>query len=84
MAVANPEAFVMKPQREGGGNNVYGVEVKNVLEKLGRCRERSAYILMDRIVPPSQLNYIIRPNQPHVPELSEVVSELGIYGVLIG
>jgi hypothetical protein len=39
---------------------------------------------MDRIVPPSQLNYIIRPNQPHVPELSEVVSELGIYGVLIG
>lgn len=23
-AIANPEAFVLKPQREGGGNNLYG------------------------------------------------------------
>lgn len=24
MALADPEAFVLKPQREGGGNNLYG------------------------------------------------------------
>lgn len=84
MAIANPEAFVMKPQREGGGNNVYGRDVKTVLQKLGSSRERSAYILMDRIFPPSQLNYIIRPNGDKIPEPAEVVSELGIYGVLIG
>ncbi len=27
MAIQNPEAYVLKPQREGGGNNVYGAEV---------------------------------------------------------
>jgi len=27
MALQNPERFVLKPQREGGGNNVYGKEV---------------------------------------------------------
>jgi glutathione synthase len=26
MALLNPEKFVLKPQREGGGNNVYGKE----------------------------------------------------------
>jgi len=23
-AISNPDAFVLKPQREGGGNNLYG------------------------------------------------------------
>lgn len=31
MALKNPVKFVLKPQREGGGNNVYGEEVSLVV-----------------------------------------------------
>ena len=48
MALASPERFVLKPQREGGGNNVYGADIRPVLERLQHSRERTAYILMDR------------------------------------
>lgn len=49
-------------------------------------KERTAWILMDRINPPSQKNYLISPNDVNYHEtlLSDVISELGIYGVIIG
>ena len=31
MALKEPERFVLKPQREGGGNNVYGVDIPDYL-----------------------------------------------------
>lgn len=31
MALKEPERFVLKPQREGGGNNVYGLDIPDVL-----------------------------------------------------
>lgn len=31
MALKEPEKFVLKPQREGGGNNVYGVDIPDAL-----------------------------------------------------
>lgn len=43
MALANPEGFVMKPQREGGGNNIYGVDIPPALAKMTET-ERSAYM----------------------------------------
>lgn len=43
---------------------------------------REAYILMDKIRPPIQYNYLVRGGTEV--KLSEVVSELGIFGVLIG
>ena len=49
MALASPERFVLKPQREGGGNNVYGADIRPVLERMQHSRERTAYILMDRL-----------------------------------
>ncbi|XP_064108450.1 glutathione synthetase-like isoform X1 [Macrobrachium nipponense] len=82
MALESPERFVLKPQREGGGNNVYGKEIKDVLEKIKDSVEREAFILMDRIRPPIQQNYLIRPHMPV--SLAEVVSELGIFGAVIG
>ena len=51
-ALACPDKFVLKPQREGGGNNVYGEDIKPFLEKIRHSEERNAYILMDRIHPP--------------------------------
>lgn len=83
MALTNPTRFVLKPQREGGGNNVYGEDVKTVLKEIKDSNERSAYILMEMINPPLQHNYMIRPNLPE-PLYTEVISELGIFGVIIG
>ena len=49
MAMKEPERFVLKPQREGGGNNVYGEDIPEFLEKIKDSSERNAYILMERI-----------------------------------
>ena len=44
--------------------------------------ERAGYILMDVIQPPLLRNYIVRPSNK--PMLVDTVSELGIFGVVIG
>ena len=48
-AQARPERYVLKPQREGGGNNLYGAAAA---ERLRDPRGLAAYILMQRIRPP--------------------------------
>lgn len=83
MALANPDHFVLKPQREGGGHNIYGSDIPRTLNKLTE-EERSAYILMDRIMPPMSKGFIIRPGQEFSSKSSDLVSELGIFGVIIG
>jgi glutathione synthase len=80
MAMADPEKFVLKPQREGGGNNFYGQQVRAVLLSMSP-QERSAFILMDRIRPSITPNcQIIRSS--HVKEIY-ALSELGIYGTIL-
>lgn len=51
--------FVMKPQREGGGNNFYGPDVANALRTMS-VDEQAAYILMERILPPSSDADLVR------------------------
>ncbi|XP_053617984.1 glutathione synthetase-like isoform X2 [Plodia interpunctella] len=84
MAIADAERFVLKPQREGGGNNLYGDDVRDALLRLRHSRERAAYILMERILPPLVSGYVVRPGAPVPPPLTDLVSELGIFGVIIG
>lgn len=76
--------FVLKPQREGGGNNIYGTDVRDAMLNLKDSRERTAWILMERIIPPLSRGYMLRPEGADVPELVDLVSELGIFGVVIG
>ncbi|XP_037938255.1 glutathione synthetase-like isoform X2 [Teleopsis dalmanni] len=83
MALKSPEKFVLKPQREGGGNNIYGIDIPSALKKMSRF-ERSAWILMDLIHPPISRGYMIRPSGPVPPPVVDMVSELGIFGVIIG
>ncbi|XP_065168783.1 glutathione synthetase-like [Atheta coriaria] len=83
MALDHPERYVLKPQREGGGNNIYGHEIHTALSRM-RGTERTGWILMQRIEPPIARSYIIRPGGPDVPEMVDMVSELGIFGVIIG
>lgn len=48
-ADAQPDNFVLKPQREGGGNNLYGEALQR---RIADPRGLAAYILMQRIRPP--------------------------------
>jgi glutathione synthetase len=79
MASKSPHNFVMKPQREGGGNNVYDEEIVFTLNKLTR-EERSTYILMDKIKPPSINTISLRNGKFHS---NPSVSELGIFGIYL-
>ena len=48
-AVENYKNYVLKPQREGGGNNVYGEDIPVMLKKLADDEQLAGYILMERI-----------------------------------
>ncbi|KAG5867037.1 hypothetical protein JTB14_026679 [Gonioctena quinquepunctata] len=84
MALNDPERYVLKPQREGGGNNVYGTDVRDFMLKVKDSKERTSWILMERILPPTVTGYMIVPGKPNPPSLCDMVSELGIFGVVIG
>lgn len=80
----NPETaakYVLKPQREGGGNNIYGAKIPLFLQSLGNDeRKWQAHILMELIEPPAVKNLIFRNGKVGA---SEVVGELGIFGVCL-
>lgn len=79
MALEQPDKFVLKPQREGGGNNLYASELKQALEQMSP-KKRSAYILMERIKPVIVTNTVMRNGKC---ETGDVVSELGVYGIIL-
>ncbi|XP_050086907.1 glutathione synthetase-like isoform X1 [Anopheles aquasalis] len=84
LALQDPERYVLKPQREGGGNNVYGADIPAALAAMSG-EERSAWILMERIFPPLSTGYMIRPDAGTAPPVPvQLVSELGIFGAIIG
>lgn len=76
-AKKNPHLYVLKPQREGGGNNLYDEELREALEGEG---DLSAYILMQRIVSPMHKSYLLRKGEC---VNADTLSELGIYGVYL-
>ncbi|KAG2487617.1 hypothetical protein HYH03_013756 [Edaphochlamys debaryana] len=77
-ALEHPEAFVLKPQREGGGNNLYDEELRQRLREGGEGL--SAFILMQRILPPTNQSVLVRNGQW---QQSDTLSELGIYGTFV-
>lgn len=77
-AVANPERYVLKPQREGGGNNFYGAELRQRLQQGGGGL--AAYILMQRIQPPVQPAIMVRGGKA---VQADTLSELGVYSTYV-
>ena len=77
-AIEDPDAFVLKPQREGGGNNLYGTELRDTL--VDGTKDVSDLVLMQKILPPSNTSVLVRRGKY---EALETLSELGIYGVLL-
>jgi glutathione synthetase len=73
--------LVLKPQREGGGNNVYRDSIPGFLDNLP-SQERQAWIAMELIVPPESTgNYLIRAGGADKAAAKvDVASELGIFG----
>lgn len=71
--------FVLKPQREGGGNNIYRAAIpghlKTVPEELW-----GSFILMELITPPPVTNVILRNGNI---EKGGVICELGVYGTAV-
>ena len=65
------------------GNNTFGEDIPKVLCGMKDVAERSQYILMDRVRSPAQKNYIVRAELDKIVP-SDVVSELGIFGIVIG
>jgi glutathione synthase len=75
------QTLVLKPQREGGGNNVYKEAIPPFLDSLP-LQEREAWIAMRLIATPQNLgNYLVRAGGGTESAVkSEVISELGIFG----
>jgi glutathione synthase len=91
LAHETPERFVLKPQREGGGNNVYRADIPPFLAQLdeadrnraaGYPRAREGWILMDLIQPPDVSNIMVPAGQGRAIE-GTIISELGVYGTIL-
>jgi glutathione synthase len=80
MALANPHSYVLKPQREGGGNNLYDDALVEALTTMTHT-ERGAYILMDKILPPSSPGSLVRGGT--IVYNADCVCELGVFGVTL-
>lgn len=79
-AMDRPEDWVMKPQREGGGNNLYGSAIRNKLRNGVEGDELGSLVLMSRIHPKPQVAILV---SKETPTLANTVSELGIYGTFL-
>lgn len=90
LATTQSHRFVLKPQREGGGNNIYRGDIPPALRELenqprrqGEPEWKEGYILMELIRPPEGVhNWLVRGGEGK-PRKADVVSELGIYGVML-
>ncbi|KAF2158099.1 glutathione synthetase large chain [Myriangium duriaei CBS 260.36] len=76
---SSAERFVLKPQREGGGNNIYRGKIPGFLKSIPK-ENWPAYILMEMINPPPLRNAILRNGEV---QKGGVIGELGIYGIVL-
>ena len=69
--------YVLKPQREGGGNNYFGSDILKLLPTI-KNEEQKAYVLMEKIqaVPHSSLQVVNGQA-----ETLNCVSEIGRFGI---
>lgn len=75
MALANPHGYVLKPQREGGGNNLYGDEIATAMKEMSLA-ELESYILMERIFPKENAAVLLRNSRT---SSGFTISELGMF-----
>lgn len=71
--------FVLKPQREAGGNNIYRGTIPGFLRSIPQSMW-PGYVLMEMIEPPAQRNVILRGGEL---QAGGVVCELGVWGTIL-
>lgn len=64
------------------GNNFYDDGVCTILNKIRHTSERDAYILMDRVHPPTQSGLVLWQGKNNISSV-HLTSELGILGVFL-
>jgi len=79
-AAADPAKYVLKPQREGGGNNYFGDELVQNLKSM-TPDELASHILMEKICPPAVSGTLMRSL---VSTSGDCICELGVYGIYVG
>lgn len=79
-ALAAPEEFVLKPQREGGGHNFFGAALADRLHTI-ETEAAAAYVLMERIWPLEHPALLASPQGALIER--DCVSEIGRYGVFL-
>jgi glutathione synthase len=80
----NPQTalnHVLKPQREGGGNNIYKAEIPGFLQSLPESDWRG-WVLMELINPAANAQNVALRSDGEVLR-GEVISELGVYGTIL-
>lgn len=79
-ALAQPAGFVLKPQREGGGNNLYDDELAAALRTWAPER-LAGHVLMQRIQAPQRPAFLVRDGEV---ASGPAISELGVFGTYLG
>jgi len=76
-ASRNPEKYVLKPQREGGGNNYFGKDIPIKMADM-QPEEKDAYVLMEKIEAETDPAILVVNGNA---ETLTSVSEIGRYGI---
>ncbi len=80
-ALESPHEFVLKPQREGGGHNLFNQALSQKLNQLSPS-ERQAWVLMSKIHPVTHQTILVTSHSGSVLPLKSV-SEIGRFGILL-
>ena len=84
-AIAHPADWVLKPQREGGGNNLFNEEMVAKLQTASH-EELKQYVLMERMKPNKSQAFVSGNNADGTFTariIPEAVTELGIYSIFM-
>uniref|UniRef100_A0A183C5V6 Glutathione synthetase n=1 Tax=Globodera pallida TaxID=36090 RepID=A0A183C5V6_GLOPA len=80
-AIANPNNYVLKTNMECGACNYFDEQLANKLKEITPA-QRPYYVLMQKLRPMPIKNIMIHPFTAS--KIDTMVSELGVYGVLLG
>jgi glutathione synthase len=74
--------FIIKPQKEGGGNNFYNEDILQLIPNadVEMNETLKTSIIMERVFPPEIETTILFENKPKV---STCVSEASVYGIIL-
>lgn len=79
----DPFSYVVKPQREGGTNNLFGNDIVSFLSKLENKCELKRYIAMELIQSATWPDFPVRSGDGHVQRVEAAVAEVGAMSLLV-